>query len=462
MEYVERDVRLLEKLFWKIYNVYQSGKICIPVFPCLSRSMASQFVWRKLLSEEAIEYLKMFPKMPYDELPTGILLHELRKHAVAGRVQAIKFRGKANMIDVNSMYPHVAANEWYPCGGLQRVDKFIPDKLGMYRVIIYEQREPHVIPSRIKGTYDWTTNSNPIDKYVTSVDVHCLISSGAHFKIEEGFVWESRTKSYFSDYMKTLFELRKECQKGSAMDIHYKHMLNALTGAIFQEMLRDYAVIFTKQEADEMIQKYSSVISVVSMWEYELDKALCICRPKNVGGDKNLLALQKEVCERALVSRPVILTMFIYSYARKMLWDTWRSIERYGGKVIYSDTDSLIFTGNISGIDIGSNLGQWKIEEQNMDTVIIRPKVYAIGKKIRVKGVSESSFCYNTNEEKIHFTNMEEANKMFSAFPASEFKGPTIENLDKVYNGEKLISIYWNMERTRYGVVKKYVVKTIK
>ena len=221
-------------------------------------------------------------------------------------------------------------------------------------------------------------------------------------------------------------------------------------------MLRDCAVIFTKQEADEMIQKYSSVISVVSMWEYELDKALCICRPKNVGEDKKLQELQKEICNRSLVSRPIILTMFIYSYARKMLWSTWRDIENSGGKVIYSDTDSLIFTGKISdmNINIGEGLGQWKVEEENQDTVIIRPKTYAIGNKIRVRGVSTSSSCYNTTQERVSFDSMEEANKMFNAIPASEFKGRTIENLHRVYEGKKLVSVYWNMERTRYGVVK--------
>ena len=36
-----------------------------------------------------------------------------------------------------------------------------------------------------------------------------------HFNIEEGFIWDSMTKSYFSEFMKTLFELRKECEKGT-------------------------------------------------------------------------------------------------------------------------------------------------------------------------------------------------------------------------------------------------------
>ena len=85
--------------------------------------------------------------------------------------------------------------------------------------------------------------------------------------------------------------------------------------------------------------------------------------------------------------------------------------------------------------------------------IIIRPKTYAIGKKIRVKGVSTSSLCYNTTQEKVSFDSMEAANKMFNAFPASEFKGPTIENLNRVYEGKKLVSIYWNMERDRKSVV---------
>lgn len=73
--------------------------------------------------------------------------------------------------------------------------------------------------------------------------------------------------------------------------------------------------------------------------------------------------------------------------------------------------------------------------KKNKNIVIIRAKTYAIGSKVRMKGVS-TFFCYNTEADKIHFDNMEKTNKMFDAFEA-EFTGPTMDNSNKLYEGHK-------------------------
>ena len=62
--------------------------------------------------------------------------------------------------------------------------------------------------------------------------------------------------------------------------------------------------------------------------------------------------------------------------------------------VLYCDTDSMILKSNPKGITISKELGQWKVEESNVDFKCVAFKTYMIGNKAVTAGVPAE---YNIN-----------------------------------------------------------------
>ena len=65
----------------------------------------------------------------------------------------------------------------------------------------------------------------------------------------------------------------------------------------------------------------------------------------------------------------------VTGYVRKQLYDAIRSIDPE--KVIYANTDSIITTEAIAGLDEGTGLGQWKVEARPDGLIVIGTGVYA-------------------------------------------------------------------------------------
>jgi hypothetical protein len=485
MSYVERDVDILEILVHKIKQLYLSSiqDIKIPIHVCISRSMASYVTWKHMIDEDMRVCVSTISKGPYDEVCTvftKIKWVDIYDDAIAGRVQATRTHcTNAAMIDIKSQYPYVAAFRSYPVGETTPTSSFIPDKLGVYRVQIRHQNHPYIIPYRKNKTdpYNWSYVGPPFQKWVTSIDVDELLKNGADFDIIDGFYWESSTENYFKKFMTTLFELRSKQPKNSPMSLHYKIEMNALTGAIFQKCLREYIMLCSKDEFDTVLKKYSNVITVVNIWEFKQDRLMCMFRPIKLK-DKQLIEMQKELCSQAIVTRPSILTMFIYAYARQKLLNGWRTVEQDKKcKVIYCDTDSLVFTNSEYGKKIlyennmiGSNLGDWEIEKEDAECYIINPKTYAIkgnqeeyhNAKIRIKGVANFAYCSFEKEiefESEHFKTMGDAYRALKR--SNKCVGPSFNHVKGLYENKFLYIHYWHFQKNFDSVKKVYQVKTL-
>jgi hypothetical protein len=488
--YVKRDVELLEGVVSAIKDLYDI-EVCgkrIPFAVCFTRSMASGNLWSRTQSALVQGMLSSFPQGPYDEIKTSagmIKVSDLMPDLLAARVQAPFGRVHETdvlVVDAKSMYPSRASLDWYPCGPIAPSSVYVPEKLGMYRVRVSKQKHPHVLPYRTgKGyAYDWNS-SMEILKWVTSVDVRCLIEGHAEFEILSGFVWESKTREYFKSYMDTLYELRKVA-KSSALDLHFKILMNALLGSLIQDQFREYTVILTKEGLTEMQKKYGSVISVMETHDFEQGHLLCVFKPIKLSGrDKNLVRLQNEVCKSALVHKPGILTWFVLSYARYELLRVWKIVENleFDCRMVYCDTDSLIFTNSdfakfkleCLGL-FGKELGQWEVEYEHAEIYVVRPKFYALkdpnGKeKVRIKGVKQNAYCRTGSKDEYvsrisAALTFDEKSKIYaqikSCLDKKESFGPRFEHVKDVYDGESLEVVDFQMHKHLGGIMKKYVV----
>jgi hypothetical protein len=448
--------------------------------------MASNILWMKTLSKETRDLVRGLHIDPYVDVGfRGMQYMDIMKHAVGGRVQCVK-RGifcNVGVIDAKSMYPYVCANYEYPCGDTMFVRNYVPGKLGVYYVQILRQTIPTVIPYRRNrlDPYDWEYTGQ-FEKWVTSVDLEQMNEpsgdnepsgeqmnepSGEQMRggyvVLHGIVWSDRTQSFFKSYMESLYHER-QCASSDALNMHWKIFMNALTGSIFQAPLRDFTVIMDRDSFEETMKKYSNIIHVLSIDDLNDRDLIVIFRPVKLPQGSPQIRMQKEFCASAITSKPWILTMFIYAYARRKLRDKWMEIEANGkSKVLYCDTDSLLFTNcNHVHIEGDSNLGDWEKEHWEVTAILHASKVYAVGDKVRIKGISKlsQSLICNTEIEIPTFESFEEASCFFRAGLAD---GPRREHVEALVEGKHVYFMNWYMEKSRTkGIVKRYRIKHLK
>lgn len=496
-EYITRDVRMLRDITTKLQDMYATCGIRYN--SCLTRSMASYSLWTIGLSPQSKEDVSSI-QFNYSErlafVEKVVVMEDIRSDSIAGRVQLIRGKYKhTTLLDFRSMYPSVATQEQYPCGNYHSTSEYVPGKLGLYYVSIGTQTHPHVVPYReTKGdAYDWSYKG-VITKLITNVDMECLIESGIEVEVTDGIVWDSST-NYFGDHMTRLFNKRYEyrSQGNEAMAEHYKHLANALTGSMFQALRREYARVFpSHEEAEKYVKSYSRYVLVVHESLQGDGQVILFFYPRKLK-DAHDLEIQREICKGAIGSKPVLLTMFIYAYARAKLWRMWKLIEDNGyGKVVYCDTDSLLVVPSISPSSskrinlssrlkeyIGNGMGQLEIVLYDADASVVKPKVYAMrGKRpgllnyedrVRARG-------FKPSDQVVVLPDTQETKDTIAILRRSGWRGKrskymklidnrcstlSYEHIGQLLDNHVIVSISWYMDRREDSVTKQYVVRVL-
>jgi hypothetical protein len=460
-EYVKQDVELLEDVVGGIRSLYCYKKeYALPLRNCLTRSMASTLLWMKMLPTNIRNQVLKLYIDPYMEIRVnGMRYVDIKDDAVGGRVQCVK-RGEfdnVGAIDVISMYPYVASKFEYPCGDISFVKEYEPGKLGVYYVLIEKQSKPMVIPHREKrlDAYDWEYEE-PFRKWVTSIDLEQI----DEYIVIYGLVWSDKTKHFFDSYMQSLYNERKVATS-KALNLHWKIFMNALTGSIFQDSFRDFTLILKREEFELTIKKYSEVVHVLAIEDLNENTVVIIFRPVKLSQGSPKIPMQEEFCKSAITSKPWILTMFIYAYARRVLREKWIEIENKGCTVLYCDTDSLIFT-NCELVDLppAKNMGDWEVEYWNTKACLHASKIYAVEDKIRIKGISlksQSMICEEEADIPV-FESFEEASEFFMEGRETSEK-PGYKHVKALVEGKHVYFMNWQMQKSlTEGIIKRYKI----
>ncbi|PIA12566.1 hypothetical protein COEREDRAFT_90171 [Coemansia reversa NRRL 1564] len=515
VDYVRQDGVLLEELTKQIAKLYAQEDI--NMYTVLTRSVASSIAWQKTIEHHKI--LKDVTLSPYAEICGGIKYNDIMDHAIGGRTQCVQ-RGTFNNvcgIDVNSMYPYVCANRMYPCGEIVELkDGETPpkDKLGVYLVRIKKQSYPHVIPYRRSKhyAYNWQFTDKPFEKWITSVDMEQLDDTpleertenfvSQNYDIIKGFYWTDKTDKFYKDFMIDNYGERTSIEKSDPRNMHIKLKMNGVTGSVFQHSFRELIMIFTKEEFEENVKKYSELVTVIGCESINERQYIVTMRPVRFNEGDPRIKAQREFCKGAITQKPWVLTMFTYSHARKVLRDEWIKLEERGCKVIYCDTDSLFFQNNGSVdrkeyISNDKQLGKWSIECWNDEGSFYTPKVYAIKNigKLRIKGVGFNSLvtdtehknadlnydqklklyldtaitprCAKHNDIDCASTNVEPSRisprEKCASCPKRGGVHPSYRHVKDLVDGKPLKTINFIMEKSsQHGIQKKYEIKIIR
>lgn len=277
--------------------------------------------------------------------------------------------GDYTMVDANSMYPAAMRNYQHPASN-RHVKAANPkltaegklqgfgDKIFFIAFEGYSSILPHVKKSGgleydVTGTY-----------HVSSHELQAAMRWGMVRvdRIIEAFVFvDTQDFGLFVDHY---YKLRQDNKKvGDPVEYVFKIILNSAYGKFGQDPGNYSEIVFAlpgdKPDDDLDTHTAWARVGVTEdglnvIWE----------REKLIGPE-----------DRVFIN--VATAASITGASRATLIDAIGAVIDAGGAVHYCDTDSIVFEGDAT-MDLGNDLGQWKVEETLDRIVIAGPKLYAL------------------------------------------------------------------------------------
>jgi hypothetical protein len=267
-------------------------------------------------------FLKRFNKQNLDHNTNPELLHSY----YGGRVEVFNTGEATNIheVDVNSMYPYVMMKHEYPTKDNypsvkpKEENYFTQVKLKIKRNILFP-----IIPSRQEKLLF------PVGEFVTwatSAELKKAISEGQVEDVEYLQTFNFPEMGFiFVNFVEYFYQKRKEYKK-SGNEFYsqfYKLILNSTYGRF-------------GLKGDLHVLKYNP----------------------NATGDFAALFVEMEKCDFSLKGINYAIPALVTSYARIVLYDLIQKVHTAGRRVLYCDTDSVYFSGDmIESLPINSELG---------------------------------------------------------------------------------------------------------
>ena len=416
-EYCKMDVVCLEELF----NIVNESVKKLTEIRMEGYTSFYQITDASTIGQLAYKYWKKTCDDKIDCCKTREQDEFQRKSMFGGRTQCFMGQKKLEgrdmvLVDVKSLYPYAGLIGKYPIGESIKVDKYIPNMLGIYRCKILKRddypmvnkdgygnarRLPNIIPFRSKeAPLDWDY-SDEIECNLTSVDIEMLKKYGWSVEIYEGEFWNKSSNTVFKAYIeKFMNEKNKQDALRVERNVGIREMcklfLNCLLGKIMQRNFEDgYVMCKNSKQIDTFIAK--------------IDFKSIECH--SLSG--SLIYLKGKLLNNIVRPKPAHLGSFMYSYARKHMYDNIFCKEM----VYYSDTDCALIEKSVyERLRVENELfnqkktefGVFELEEfNNGETkfngcIMIAPKTYCLYQinenektalKYRAKGVGLSDEC---------------------------------------------------------------------
>lgn len=359
-----QDCIVLHKV---IYNFYLECKkefdIDILNSPTLP-SIAFKLFRTKFLNSEhniGITWLEQ-----YDKLRPGYR---------GGAVDVYKPYGKnLYYYDINSLYPSVMNNFYYPIGEPKYFEYIRPKPLDLINDNLFGLLKVKVKAPDIKAPILLTEVEGkviaPIGEWegiYCTEELYNASKYGYKFEVLWGYHWDDKAK-IFSDYIQTLYKNRLKYEKSHPLNFISKLMLNSLYGRFgLSPHLSNHVLLSDVSELHDsnFIKLDDDKILV------ELSKG--VNRYTNFKDSQN----RREKYHLSDISLPI--AMFVTAYAR-MQMAHFKFI--YQNNIYYSDTDSIVLDKALpDNLVSNTELGKFKLEYEIEEAVFLAPKVYAFKTK---------------------------------------------------------------------------------
>jgi len=360
LAYVERDTKLCYDSVVKFGEILHNK-----VAPIQSLGVTLASTAMKVFTTG---YMETAINTPDSKYLKGIL----REGYSGGRVQCLK-AGHFNNVwvyDINSLYPYVMSTTEVPVSAKGYFTKrWVPGSVGCFRVKFSGKYPIPVFMQRGEAV-----KSGEGVFYSPEIQRH--IDCGGTIEVIEGYVF-TETKLLFGEYVRILYEMRKQ-NKGTVLDWAAKLLLNSLYGKFGMKSEREAIVRIAPSQLSQYIKSGK-------------------VRP--IDEERDIYAVSTEV------DAPYIhvgIAAMITSAARVQLH------KAMDFNTVYVDTDSIHSTVQRGDLEIGTELGQFKIEAEG-EGVYLGKKLYGVRgteTKIRLKGVKLKRKVDDDNGADVRFDDL--------------------------------------------------------
>lgn len=294
-----------------------------------------------------------------------------------GRVQCFQLgeHKNATWVDCNSLYPYTATQIPFPD---LRTEKYLYDPLkrihqddllqliGIGRCLMKNVSSTvALLPTRTNTFNYYPGPGKTLLGTWTFEEIRTALHYGYELiAMEWAVVWKEAPENPLKEFMETMYIKRKE-SKDMFDNFYFKSMMNSCIGKLAQRKNGEDVVIDSVEKTQEYLdKKYKVIKGIKENWVYS----------KKREGRKKYYA-------------PIIPTL-INAYARTYMFKYFLKIPM--NDLLYTDTDSIIFTGSHTHtLPLGKKLGQFKIEQENERVLIYARKHLKIGTIVKLAGVSK-------------------------------------------------------------------------
>lgn len=297
-----------------------------------------------------------------------------RKSYFGGRTEIFKLIcevGPLYEYDVNSLYPYVMRENYFPINKGVYTFEYEKNFLGIYqcKVICPEGEYLPCLGIIHEGKYVFPKGA--FVGYFTSVEMEYSKSKGYKIEVIDGYYFPNKEK-LFANYVDNLYAIRLKSKKNSVDDILAKLLMNSLYGRFGMNL---------EKENIEFVPRLGNK-----------DMEIIIKSGKESFGLFKKPTVLKSFTHVAIAS-------FVTAYARIHMHKLMYPIQDH---IYYTDTDSIFTTKKMKD---GKELGQLKLENTYDSAVFLLPKTYianGVKKKIAMKGFDKRKIQEFTFEDFKH------------------------------------------------------------
>lgn len=418
--YCENDVLLTKKLIEQITNIISKYNIVLTNKNILSISSLSLQIFYKI-------YNSMNLNLKYSDYVDKIV----RKSYYGGRCEVfgnVKENEKIFHFDFPGMYS-ICMKENYPLGKYYIVNN--PNEInkpGFYYIKYKSNMNIPILPHHNKITFKLLFTNGENEGLYWFEEILLFIKYGGEIlSIEYSLIYEKYEKC-FESYIKEFEELRN---KGGEYKTLSKMIVNSLYGRLGMKKKNEQTSIINSNEYLDYLEKYN-IVSASFLSNYAL------------------ITYEKE--NNSNLFSNIAIASAITSKARIKLYEGYMSVINNGGRILYSDTDSIFAAYNRDVTNEKHGEIFWDKNRSDLyieDAIFIAPKHYGlkINNKeiIKIKGLKTNDITIN--ELKFNFINEIDIKKKINIFKKElNITNSQIEKIIKMntYDKRKWIDNYTN------------------
>ena len=369
VEYCAYDTISLSIIYFKMMKALTSISECKKYSSVINMPPTIGSLAYKVLTDHRSKNKIQLPKLIGDNFQ---YYQDMKKFKVAGRVDTFYgdhiIKEEMSSLDVCSEYPYnMCVNDvWFPHGTdkdiLETTDYFKSptgkstandnSKIAFYycsfnQQILKDKNLPNIYPLKhfqVKKTTgeetslclknDWTYTGEIEDYFLSNVIIDLLIENGVDVNIKNGIVFEKKMKNYelFKPVLNQMMgkneqdtlKKMKDPSYNPALREMFKLLMNSLSGKVGEGFHNEKTLAI-----DSDVEWFNLQEKVGET------KITCINRI----GNKIFTTYKQDDEELQKQQRPVYLSILIYDYSKRLMFNTKKLIGL--DKCVYEDTDAI-------------------------------------------------------------------------------------------------------------------------